>query len=70
MNEQKAIKILSVSEEFKEEIPYLAEAYEVVNQGGTPLSGYCPRCKAQLTKPSSPVGCKWCLQRLSWEGGE
>ncbi len=41
---------------------------EVVNQGGTPLSGHCPRCNAELTKPSSPVGCKWCLQKLKWEG--
>lgn len=42
----------------------------VVNQGGTPLSGYCPRCNAEVTKPSSPVGCKWCLQRVKWEGVE
>lgn len=43
---------------------------EVVNQGGAPLSGHCPRCNAELTKPSSPVGCKWCLQRLEWRDEE
>lgn len=41
---------------------------EVVNQNGTPVMGYCPRCNEQITKSSSPVGCKWCLQRLKWEG--
>ena len=41
---------------------------KVLNQGGTPLSVDCPRCGAQITKPSSPVGCKWCLQRVKWEG--
>lgn len=40
---------------------------DVVNQNGIPLSGYCPRCGAELTKPSSPVGCKWCLQRVKWK---
>lgn len=39
---------------------------EVVNQGGTPLSGYCPSCGEAVTKSSSPVGCKWCLQRVEW----
>jgi hypothetical protein len=58
MTESDAIK-----EALEKQIPQ-----EVVNQGGTPLSGYCPRCNAQLTKPSSPVGCKWCLLRLKWEG--
>ena len=41
---------------------------EVVNPNGIPLSGNCPRCNAQLTILSSPVGCKWCLQKLKWEG--
>lgn len=48
----------------------LQSPQEVVNKNGTPLSGNCPRCNAQLTKPSSPVGCKWCLQKLKWRDEE
>lgn len=40
----------------------------VTNQQGIPLWGYCPSCGETVTKSSSPVGCKWCLQRVEWEG--
>ena len=79
MNEQKAIKELreyaenswgDLNKSFNLSIKALEKQIpqEVVNQNGTPLSGNCPRCNAQLTILSSPVGCKWCLQRLKWEG--
>lgn len=33
---------------------------------GNPLWGYCPTCKKSISKGDSPIGCKWCLQRLDW----
>ena len=41
---------------------------EVKNQQGYPTWGYCPFCGEVITKSSSPVGCKECLQRVKWEG--
>lgn len=37
------------------------------NKQGNPLWGYCPSCKKAIDKSGSPVGCKYCLQRLTWE---
>jgi len=81
MTEQKAIEILSVEEQFKSRIPHLIPVYDlsikalekqipqqVKNQQGYPTWGYCPSCEKTVTKSDSPVGCKWCLQRLKWEG--
>lgn len=46
------------------------EAKPVAHQQGMPLWGYCPSCDAKVTKTGSPVGCKWCLQRVIWRDEE
>lgn len=41
-------------------------AKQPTNKQGNPLWGYCPSCKKPISKGDSPIGCKWCLQRVDW----